>query len=326
MSNKKDGKVSIANILALIGLAAIGVVLFFGFMIKSEDGSPGVPILLTAIIVAALGLFLVFSIKAKSADNNPDKWKIVEWICLAAYIIVAAVSAPVFLHFFDVFSHKTELQNIAKSEIKAVDQIYESYTKQCKEARDNAVGQLENYYDSKRFGTKNAVVEVDDWINTRITDNGNVEFNKKNIDSWKNTATLLYEEASFIDELKSVDSKIDNWDWMNLMVVAKKLKEIDTNAKGLVLNKVDSMKTNSGLFPVITEGTYVFNGYYKFNINDGPTPQFMQKLESTSVGSVLGFVLLFVFHFMILLNYLVTRRANYIPIRTNNSNAGGISL
>lgn len=41
MSQEKKGKITIANLLALIGLAGIGVVTFFGIQLHSSDGTPG---------------------------------------------------------------------------------------------------------------------------------------------------------------------------------------------------------------------------------------------------------------------------------------------
>ena len=61
MSQKESGNVSIANILALVGLAGIGVITFMGTLLHSADGKPTGAILGALALVAALGFFLFMS-------------------------------------------------------------------------------------------------------------------------------------------------------------------------------------------------------------------------------------------------------------------------
>ena len=62
MSQEKKGKITIANILALIGLAGIGVVTFFGIQLHSSDGTPGGAIIGAIALVVGLGFLLMMSI------------------------------------------------------------------------------------------------------------------------------------------------------------------------------------------------------------------------------------------------------------------------
>ena len=150
MSQEKKGKITIANILALIGLAGIGVVTFFGMQLHSSDGTPGTAIIGAIALVAGLGFLLMMSIKAKKADNNPDKWRYVEWACLVIYVVVATFFATPFQRFFYMTTEKSDLQAMARTEVQSIQEMYQSYEFQQKKYLTEAVEQLKNYNDSKQ--------------------------------------------------------------------------------------------------------------------------------------------------------------------------------
>ena len=313
MSNKKDGKVSVANILALLGIAAIGVVMFLGFMLKSDDGSPGIPGVLAAIVMAALGFLLFLIIKAKTADNNPDKWVFVEWGGLFAYLIVAAVSAPVFLHFFDVFSHKDELQSMANTEIQSVKKIYGDFEDEKTKALNAAEEQANNYLLSKKD-----IPEMNEIFFE------NLDKNTKSLESWKENADKALSLGNFDLKLDSIKYEIKNWNWINIASLAKRLEKLDVNVKKDLEEKIEKLKKDSKLVPIIS-ADYKLTGYHDFKIAEGPEPKFSNAINNSSVNSVLGWVLLFVLHLIILFSYLVARRANYLKKR-NDVQINGVRL
>lgn len=120
MTKKDNGNISIANIIALIGLAGIGVITFLGILLHSSDGTPGGAIIGAITLLAGLCFLLVMSIKAKSAKDNPDKWRYVEWGCLILYIIVAGYFASPFQRFFYIITEKPAMQAMARQEVSAI--------------------------------------------------------------------------------------------------------------------------------------------------------------------------------------------------------------
>ena len=309
MSKKKDSRVTIANWLAIIGLAAIAVVVFFGFLLKSEDGTIAVPAILTAAIVVGLTFFLVMSIKAKSADNNPEKWKFIEWGALAGYIAVAALSAPAFLHFMGVFSNKEKLQAMANEEVNALLEVYKDYHSQQKNAVDNFYNRYQDAMNSPK--------EKD--IKTF--------FNIKNIDSWRNNALNKTSLEDDVTEINDILSEINSWKLLKLSYIAQQLADKDVCVKSEIEEKIASFANDSPkLIPVISRApNYTWQGLYKFKIKEGPSPDFADALRNNSGTSVLGWVLLVVAHLLVLLCYVVTRRANYVRPK-NNTSVTGIDL
>ena len=307
MSKKKDSRVTIANWLAIIGLAAIAVVVFFGFLLKSEDGTIGVPAILTALIVAVLTFFLVMSIKAKSADNNPEKWKFIEWGALAGYLAVAALSAPAFLHFMGVFSNKEKLQAMANEEVDSMLKIYGEYDRQ----RTLAIQQADqNYinYNTKYKPANGPISKIENLVT--------------NYKQWKQDLEDLTSMKSEADKLNEMKNSIDSWKLLELSEIAKDLAEEDIKSK--IEAKINEFGTKN-FIPVIKTNPYGYGGLYSFNIKSGPSPQFADALRNNSGTSVLGWVLLVVAHLLVLLCYVVTRRANYVRPK-NNTSVTGIDL
>lgn len=310
MGQNKDSRISIANLLALIGLAGIAVVVFFGFLLKSSDGLLTNPLLFTIAIVAALGLFLMFSIKAKKADNNPDKWRYVEWVALLLYLGVACVSAPAFTHFFGVMGNKQKLIEQAKQEIKAIEDIYDDYDNQRKVALANAVEMLTDYNDSKQ---KDTAIEA---------------YKKKhinNIEGWNSNS-----EANTVikdNGLADIKSGIENWKLLELSALSSKLALKEAKVKTDIENFIAQYGEENELIPVIdhVHGKYQYTGLKKFDIKEGPEPEFYKALHKKAGSSPVGWIVLVVLHLLVLLSYLTARRANYVRPKAG-SHAGGIEL
>ena len=87
MSQEKKGKITIANILALIGLAGIGVGTFFGIQLHSSDGTPGAAIIGAIALVAGFGVFFFVWIKNKKKEKKTGKVGYVGWGWLGAGLV-----------------------------------------------------------------------------------------------------------------------------------------------------------------------------------------------------------------------------------------------
>lgn len=305
MAEKKENRVTIANYLALIGLAAIGFISFLGFMFKSDDGTPGVPILLAVAIILGLSLFLYMSIKAKTADNNPGKWKIVEIIALVCYLAVAVCSAFPFLNFFGVVANKEELQTMALSEIRNIQEIYKDYDSQRITALNNAKERLINY-DSQ--------TQSDHTIDTYK------KKHVKDVNKWYEDAVEI---TSFSDpSLEQMEEGIENWKMFELAGIANQLHDKCVNVKNEIEFFIESYKNNDELIPKFEVSPYKYTGLVEFNIKDGQNPQFYYALHSGGGSSPLGWILLVALHLIILLSYFSARRANYLPSTTKTSTTG----
>lgn len=323
MSKSNSGKVSIANILAMIGLAGIGAVSFFGMYLHSKDGSPGAAVIGAVALVAGLAFLLMMSIKAKSAEDNPDKWKFVEWGSIAAYVVVAIVFAAPSQRFFHVVAEKDELQYTARQEIRAIKELYVKYDQQQRTFLKNAREQIENYKLSKQQPyVDNELYEyVKKWVTT--------------IKDWEAYATEIVEMGKD-RELADMESEVEVWNILRIPSLAARLEEKGrsawTDAEGKIrefgADKGESGEEKAPLIPVIGGGgvrPYSFEGLARFELGEPPAAEFAARLRSAEGHTVIGWTIYVILNLLVLLNYAVASRSGFVGPR-NNRATGGMDL
>jgi len=303
MGEKKNG-ISIANIIAIIGLAGIGVISFFGLYFKSTDGKPAVPALLAVAIVAGLALFLLLAVKAKGAKDNPDKWIWVEIACLVAYLGVAAVGARPFQHFFYVMSEKEALQKIATADLQQVDSLYLVYNQQKDELMKNAAQQMKNVSDS---GQKFA---ADDQLGQYIS--GIVG---SDIEEWMDDADLQLRLRDD-EKLKELKKQVKAWKLMELPQLAAAIP-LKVKDAWVQMEKKLEQNEQHNLIPIIRggDGYYYWGGYAEIILPEQRPTQFADAIRVGDMKSVLGWVIYGVLVLLILLDYLVAPRCRFVGPR-----------
>ena len=316
MSEKKKGDVSIANVLAIIGLAGLGVITFLGEMLKSTDGRPTRAIIFAVVYVGLLALFLIFSIKAKGAADNPDKWRYAEWFCIAAYVAVAILGSSPFHHFFSVVSQKQELQEMANDQVRMVEDLYTSYNTQCDNYLKSAQARLRLYQDNpQRNNTKDRLSEYVEkhfadsskWL---VNSSENVKVNKE-------------------DVIKKIGNRIKKWNYMQLSSLASDIDGLVNDSRSDLEDRIDWFKRE--LIPVIgipaEDGKYTYKGLAEFDLGPELSGEMVSKLSSDSGKSVLGWIVFALLHLIVLFNYLVAPRTYIVgPGRRSEDQSGGASL
>ena len=302
-SQKEKGKITIANILALIGLAGIGVVTFFGMQLHSSDGTPGTAIIGAIALVAGLGFLLMMSIKAKKAEDNPDMWRYVEWACLVFYVTVAVFFATPFQRFFYMTTEKSDLQAMARAEVQAIQEMYQRYEHQQKKYLTEAAEQIKNFKDSEQIKmTYNK--ELSDYVKGVGED----------VDSWESKANLIV-KLQPDKELSEIAHEIEVWSVMNLSSLAFRLEKKDKEAWTSVETKIREFGEKNKLIPVIGGGgvrPYSFEGYAKFDLGTPPQPKFAQALRASDGNTAVGWIVYVVLNLLVLLNYLSASRSLHV--------------
>lgn len=301
MAKSNKGNITIANFIALVGMAGIGVVTFFGQLFHSQDGTPGAAIIGALALMAGLTFLLVMSIKAKSCEDNPDKWRFVEWGCLIAYIVVAAFFATPFQRFFYTLTEKENMKALAKEEVKAIETMYQNFEYQQKKYMVEAVEQIQNYRDSKQIASVGS--ELAEYVK-----------NVGDLDSWQEKAQLVVKLPED-KELAEIKEKIEVWNLMSLASLAADLDKKGKAAWTAVGKHIQNFTENNKLIPVIGGGgihPYSFDGYAKFDLGSAPEAKFAATLRSADGHTTLGWIIYIFLNLMVLLNYVVTNRTNYV--------------
>lgn len=321
--NKKKGGVTLANIIAVVGLVLLMVFTYVGHSYKS-GGETGMDILVAVAITAFAALLLWFLIKAKGAENQISLWKKVEIATLAAYILFA-IPASLFsgiMQFFVVNSARDEAKQIAKSELNAVDSILIVYN-----------DSVNNWIGKTRIGMENSLRPGQERDNSLseymrgLTQNGSDEFeetNKKQYlinDSYNKN---FYNEYN--SERERIEQIVDDWKIFKLPQISK---AIDSHAKKLcdALNK----NIERANFPYIVKdgSTGKFKIVKKQNDNFRLQPKessaFQERLSRPGF-SVMAIVLVLIIHLLILFNYIVAYRTHTVGVGKYSSEDGANRL
>lgn len=315
MSEKKNG-ISIANIIAIIGLAGIGVLSFFGLYFKSLDGKPAIPALLAVAIVAGLSLFLILTIKAKGAKDNPDKWIWVEIACLVAYLAVAVLCARPFQHFFYVMSEKSNLQELASADLQKVDSLYLVYNQQKDEYMKNAAQQLKNVQDSgQKF---EAGDQLGDYISGIVG---------SDIEEWMDDADLQLKLRQD-EKLAQLKKQVKAWKLLELPQIAAGVPQKVSDAWAQMAKKLEQNEQHN-LIPVIRggDGYYFWGGYAEIVLPEQPATRFDQAIRGGDMKNIVGWIIYAVLNLLILLNYLVAPRNRFVgPRKGASTHSNGLDL
>ena len=145
----KNGKVTIANIIAIVGVVLLMVFTFIGHSFMS-GGELGMDIVVSVAITAFIAFLVWFMIKAKGAENELAKWKKLEIATLIVYVVLAI---PLSLYggimqFFIVNDNKERVKECAKDDLDRIDQMFLDY----KEFEEQAIGRTSD-------GLSNAIKE-----------------------------------------------------------------------------------------------------------------------------------------------------------------------
>lgn len=325
--SKNQGKVTIANIIALVGLVLLLVFTFIGHSYMS-GGELGWDIIIAILVTAVAGGLLWFMIKCKGAPNQLDKWKKIEIATFVCYILIA-IPASVFggiMHFFVVNDHKEQIKGYAQEDIAQIDSLFNSYKTFENKAISNTKTGLLNATGRQQIcdNKLNQFMQANNIEHTRDAANTFCSIQSNNLvgaayDTFKQT---------FDNRKNDINTVINSW---SVIQVPFKAKEIETLATQV--GKELTKRSKSAKLPKLIFDTSINkhtiqedNQEKKFSI-DVSSFQFRKALQDANGFSVTALILVLFIHIIILFNYLVARRTNVINVGDSGlEEDGGILL
>lgn len=310
MSN--NNRISPANIIAIISVAALGVLTYLGASFLPEKY--GNPIIWAALFTFGIGLLLVFCIATKTVESEFKKWRPIEYICLAAYLVVAVTCYKPFLQFFHVTQQKKSLQTMALAEIDSIKSFCNRYNIPADTAVTYAASQMRGYNNNGQFDPLN--------------DNGLSKYLKKHVAKvdgeygWEeNTKKKVNFPTKNLDSLRM---KVDQWNPLEISSVAAQLDSLAPKVWDSLNQHIQKTETDS-LIPVISgggsNGLYKYDGFPNFNIGPKPKPSvFTKKFRQPVSGFNVGIIVYILLHLLALMNYILIRRSPIIDIQKGNKN------
>lgn len=323
---QKSGKVTIANIIAIVGLVLLLVFSFIGHSYLS-GGELGMDIVISVGITAFTGFLLWFLIKAKGAENQLDKWKKIEYATLAVYIVFAIPASIMggIMHFFVVNDNKAIIKSYAQSDINKINDMISEYKSFESNAITNTGGGLKGVSGVNQRGdiSLNKFME-ENHITHDIVSAENFETRQRmnligeNFES--SIKNVLQQEQEFMDVVNS-------WSILNIPSKTKMIEELALALEKDLTNKSQSanlpkIKNINGIWTIIEA-----NQCNTFKISGGvDNLQFKKALQETSGFSLTALFVIFLIHLLILFNYLVAFRTNIMEISRRREEDGSIIL
>ena len=327
MSNNKN-RISPANIIAIVAIAALGVLTFFGALFQQEDGTTGMPLVKAGAFTVGLAVLLVICIMAKTTEKEFAKWRIFEYVSLAAYLVVAITCYKPFLQFFHVLQHKGKLQVMAWNEINSIDSLCATYNEEAMDKLESVAGFMKEYRKSSQT----------------TEDGGLGEYMRKisNVDNWKDEEVGGYVEFG-PENLGSLRQKIESWNFMDLSAIAYAMKDLAANTWNQLDTHIDNLKEGNyveggggyKLIPSIktkkdeeNNDFLYLDGMVKFDIGECPQPsKFSTEFRKPWSGFNIGVIVYILLQFLALANYLLVRRSPIVQIRRDRrDDDGGLLL
>lgn len=325
---KNKGKVTIANYIAILGLALLLVFTFIGHSYKS-GGEMASDMLAAMGVTAAAALMLWFMIKAKGAENRLRQWRIVERGALVAYIVVI-VPLSYFggvAHFFGVTAGKARYKMLAQSDMARIDSMFATYER----FENNAIVQTAAGLSAAvGMGQERGGELADFMLKERISAN---RMSVQNFEDRQRMMLLGEPYRIYRDECRrqrdEIMNVVEGWNMLQIPMRARQIEELAQSAAhwltkrsaGAALPKVD-YNTSLHRHNIIAS-----NQTEVFGVEGGTgSLQFRKALAQSDGAGVGALLFLLLVHALILLNYAVAYRTRTLELNRNTVDDGGITL
>lgn len=320
--NKKAGRITIANIISIIGIVLLLVFSFLGRSYMS-GGELGLDIVIALAITSISAFLLWFLIKAKGAENNIEKWKKAELATLVIYIVFA-ILASLFggiMHFFVVNDNKEVIKEYAKADLNIIDDMFSEYKNFENEALALTGTGLSN---AKKYG-----LLCDESLNSFMQEQSIITHESALSYEQIQRNTLIGERfevyySSFRSKRNEIEDAVNNWSVMQIPFKVKQIEDLANSA-----SKYLTDLSNEAKLPVIENSGsgFTITGYQVRNFSvDTESFMFKKKLVEASGFSITALIVVLIIHFLILFNYIVAYRTDKIAVGRYSETDGGITL
>lgn len=323
MANKQSsGRITIANIIAIVGIVLLLVFSFIGHSYMS-GGELGWDIVISVAITAFTAFLLWFLIKAKGAENQLDKWRKIEYATLAAYILFA-IPASLFggiMHFFVVNDNKESIKMYAKADLTKIDNMFNEY----KDFESEAISRTGT-------GLSNATGrgQICDATLNKFMEDNRIEHTKESANNFEKIQRNALVGAgfdafynNFRQQENGIENAVNSWSIIQIPMKAKLISDLAESAQK-ELNKL----SNNAKLPVIEKnsGIYTITKYQTNNFEvEGSVDsfQFKKELQNASGFSITALLVVLLIHILILFNYIVAYRTSTLGISKRGEEDGG---
>ena len=309
---KNSGKVTIANIIAIVGLALLMAFTYIGHSFQS-GGEMGWDIVVSVGITAFTGFLLWFLVKAKGAENELDKWRKIEYATLAVYVLFAIPASFMggIMHFFAVNDNKATIKEYAQADVNKINQMISAYKEFESAAITNTGNGLRGLASSNQRGDEK-LMDFMEKNEIKQNSQGAEIFE----DIQRNNLLGAAFETYYQDIMKREEeflNAVNGWSIIQIPLKAKMMVEMAVKVEEELTRRSEAallprIEDKGGIWS-ITE----YNQCREFRINGGiENFQFMEALQNTKGFSLTALFVVLLIHLLIIFNYIVAHRTNVI--------------
>ncbi len=328
-NNKKT--VTIANIIAMVGIAALMLFTYLGHAYMS-GGETGIDILWAVAIGLGAALILVFLIRAKGAENDLKRWRVIEYSLLGVYFLFAVATTMLggIYHFFVVNGQKDELKQVAYDDLSRIQTMFETYESNAREAIEITKTGLSNAVAPGEIGDALLQQFMADKGIGNSTGEVNMYIRRQNQaligPNYRRLRNAFLGNDSIAGEKADIENTVETWNLLKIHEAATQipyLTEVYVEAlsemAGNAALPVTQKDWAAGVHTIADDNQQIF-------VPVEETPRFENALKEASGFSLLGLVAVLVIDAAILLNYLVAYRTSSLGFNTKLEEDGGILL
>lgn len=310
---KSSEKMSIADLICVIGVVLLGLICFVGFNISSGgDMSPSV---VKALLIAggSYGVIL-FMFYAATQDVVTRGWMIAECVGGLLYVLVAFLAFEPFSHCLFVEFGKDKIRNVANRELNEMNEMTRTY----KEENSKYLQAFETNLNNILFDNpKNSLLIKLLNPNTPGPEAIQAEVSAKQ-------AVLLQKGDSSVVKKITERYKLvfDSW---NRFKISQNVRAFEEDRVRLYANLCASME--EAKLPRLKRNGYdnwEIEGYYEFDyqLGDSELSSLLENGEAAGMGTWIAFVFVQV---LILLKYIFAPRSQRknISSKTVGEDGGG---
>ncbi len=334
MKEKKSGSISLANIIAILGLVLLLVCIWLGQALRNGELG-GTSVLISVGVTLGAALLLWLMIKAKGAETSTTQWKIVEFSTLAVYLALAVLTAPLALNFFSVLSNKGKLQETAQKDLTNLNSTIQDF----KNKENGYLGEtcegLKNVLKGKSSGIL-PKTDVITFIHEELSAEDFKSFDSNYIEEWKNGWEKDINHVNLIrlknkdldgvepleygkvwdERLASCKNAILNWQLLKIPTAIGSIQSLSED-----IGKTLTAFSKNAPFNSIT-----FDSPYKLGTKKADEYETASEVQKTmkdlSPYTVIGIAAMVLIHLLILFNYLMAHRSHRREINQTEFDGG----
>ena len=331
MNKNKSEKISIANIISVVGLAALAFLSYLGCSFKWPDQNVGITILLALCPTAVAAFFLWMMTHAKGVENNFKGWMIVEIVSGLAFLGTAVWGGSWMMPFFVVNQRAEELQDAAKNDLTAMEREIGRFVNRQTEKLNIMFTGMQNALEDGGYDE-----QVGKLIDTAKGMSGSfttwIEYQKESIDSIKYNDDMY--RSIWLEEISEMRSEVNGWKIFVIPDIAEKMirlagteEPIDTDEA--ICGILNSISRNSALCRIEAVTTDYGRKVYRVAGFDAETYDLKLTFpdELTNGGfSLGGFAVIVLVYILILFNYIFAYRSKKGSLESEANYEHGAAL